>query len=194
MPVTKYSKDTKKMLDDMMKTSGLPLSEQRKLRAAAAAGPSARMHPAARKPTTVQPYDDLLRGIPIRPNMGLPGTRRTQQQILASHGGSLERDQFRGGPLAADRAQQKLALQQQMEFGRALPDIPIATAEAPPQPQPSRQSAEASLRSAIVGEIEERRQFLDAMSAAGKFEHETAVKAQISERMHDLERLDKLSQ
>lgn len=82
-----------------------------------------------------------------------------------------------------------------MEFGHTLPSIPVASGSSiPPQPPPPRQCAEDSLRSAIVGEIEERRQFLDAMGAAGKFEHEAAVKAQIAERMNDLARLDKLSQ
>lgn len=198
-PVTAYSNDTQKLLDSMMTQSGLPQAEQRRLRAACQAGPSARLPPARRRPAaaaTAKPaeYEDLLKGVPINPAMQLPGThRRTQAMIVAENGGSLERPQFRGGPRPVDRAKQTLALQQRMEFGRVLPE-PSSQSPATAQPMPPRAARpEQELRNKIVAEIDERQDFLHAMHSAGRSEHDGAIKAQIAERLHDLERLDKLA-
>ena len=50
------------------------------------------------------------------------------------------------------------------------------------------------MREAIVREIDERREFLENMRAAGKGkEHEAAILGQISERMADLKVLENLS-
>lgn len=49
------------------------------------------------------------------------------------------------------------------------------------------------MREAIVGEIEERREFLESMVAMGKGgEHEAQIKGQIAERMRDLATLDSM--
>ena len=198
--ITSYSKDTQTLLDSMMSQSGLPQAEQRRLRQACAAGPSARLAPPRRRPAGAasaapRPYEDLLQGVPINPAMNLPGShRRTQAQIVAEHGGSMDRPQSRGGPRPVDRAKQTLALQQQMEFGRVLPEPggKGAAAAAPPRLPPQRRP-EAELRDKVVAEIDERSQFLHAMHAAGRTEHDEAIKAQIAERLHDLERIDKLA-
>ena len=200
-PVTKYSKDTQELLDRMMKTSNLPLYEQRRLRAAAAAGPQAPMPPPRRRPAAThtaqvqRPYEDLLKGVPINPAMNLPGShRKTREQILHEHGGTMERAQFRGAAPAPNRDQQKLALQQKFEFGYELPPLPAEAATvAPKAPPPRARKEEDVLRDEILSEIAERRKFLEAMHTAGKgAEHEEAIKGQIAERLRDLKTLDAL--
>jgi len=197
MPPARYSSDTKDMLDKMMSASGLPLSEQRKLRNACAAGPSAQLPPGRRPlPVGRKPkYEDPLRGVAINPSIArsLPGaSRRSQQDILAMNGGSLERDQFRGGAPVKDREAHKEALQQTMAFGRELG--PPTKARDPPPPLPkAKASQEQELRAAIADEIAERQQFLDSMRGAGRGgEHEATIEAQISERLADLATLDRL--
>ena len=142
-----------------------------------------------------RPYEDLLKGVPINPMMQLPGAhRRSQAQIVADNGGSMERPQFRGARPGQDRTKLVTQLQQQMEYGHALPEPPAdgANSTAPPPPPPPKRSAEAALRDSIVAEIDERREFLEVMRHAGKTEHESAVQGQIAERLNDLKRLDAL--
>lgn len=199
----KYSKDTLATLDAMMKTSNLPLYEQRRLRAAAQAGPAAPMPPPRRRPQQQAqqrgPYEDLLKGVPINPRMQLPGAhRKSQQQIIRENGGTMERAQFRGGPPASNREEQKLRFQQKLQYGYELPPLP-SDAVAPPQQQheyapPRPRREEDVLREKVVMEIAERQSFLDTMRAAGKgAEHEDAIKAQIAERMRDLKTLDDIA-
>ena len=199
-PVKKYSADTQKLLDKMMNQSGLPQAEQRRLRQACASGPSApvarrRPGPASANAMPRQGYEDLLQGVPINPNMRLPGTRlKTKDMILREHGGSMERDQYGGGRPVQDRSVTITALQQRMEFGYELAG---PSANPAPRPAPTRSMApktsEDSLRDSIMTEIEERQTFLSTMRAAGKTEHEAAIRTQIEERMQDLRRLDALT-
>ena len=199
-PATAYSKETKKMLDSMMSASGLPLAEQRRMRAACAAGPSAslgvrRNRQAAALASSNHQYEDLLRGVPINPRMALPGThRRTQAQIIAENGGSMDREQFRGGAPTRDRTVQKTQLQQRMEFGRVLPEVSSSDAPAKPTSAPKTYSAEDELRHSIMAEVEERQQFIATMRQMGKgAEHEEAIQGQIAERLRDLRRIDALA-
>ena len=204
-PVTSYSKDTKKLLDSMMSSSGLPLAEQRRLRIAVDKGPGVPLPPARRRPAPrngnqpQQPYEDLLQGVPIRPNMALPGMhRKTQQQILIDHGGSMERDQFAGGgKQPKDRVAMTQQLQYKMEYGKHAPPVGggvASSSNAPPPPPPPRQRSENDqLRDSIVTEIDERREFLEQQRAMGRTEHDAAIQTQIAERLHDLKRLDALT-
>jgi hypothetical protein len=210
--VTKYSSDTKSMLDSMMSQSGLPLAEQRRLRAAVNAGPSAQIaprrgaQPAARRgPQPKGPYEDLLKGVAINPNLArqIPGAKlRTKEEIIMRNGGSLERPQYGGGRPNLNRGLTKEELQQKLEFGYVLGEQPTtsgggtrhlqpaAAASAPPRRQ---ESEEEALRSAIVEEIDERREFLDNMRALGKGkEHEARILGEISSRLADLKTLEKL--
>ena len=201
------------MLDSMMSQSGLPLAEQRRLRAAVNAGPSAQIaprrgaQPAARRgPQPKGPYEDLLKGVPINPNLArqIPGAKlRTKEEIVMRNGGSLERPQYGGGRPNLNRGLTKEELQQKLEFGYVLNEQPTAgggsgdgtrhfqpAASAPP---PRQESEEDALRSAIVTEIDERREFLDNMRALGKGkEHEEAILGEIYSRLADLKTLDKL--
>ena len=91
-----------------------------------------------------------------------------------------------------------------MEFGRVLPK-PAAegqlnstgrrllggTSSSSQQPQPSSEGEQ--MRASIVQEIEERRQFLDAMGSMGHTEHKVQIHEQIAERLRDLKQLDELS-
>ena len=205
-PVKSYSGDTKSLLDSMMRQSNLPLSEQRHLRAAVDRGPSAQLAvrrrplPVGRQPT----YADPLRGVPINPALAqrIPGaSRRSHADILAANGGSLEREQFRGGPPGTNREAAKEALQLSMQFkGQPPAQQPrregtngVARGQTGREPsQVHARSEEAKLRDAIMDEIEERQKFLETMRAMGNSEHEQAVTNQITERLADLKQLDKL--
>ena len=188
------------MLDTMMASSNLPLAEQRRLRAACAAGPSAQMQP-RRKPLPVgrkPKFEDPLKGVAINPMIArqLPGGagRVTQAEILRSHGGSLERDQFRGGQPAGTSSEiQKEELQNLMTYGsKRLPEPARKRTGAAASNAPQC-SAESSLRAQISDEIAERQDFLETMRAMGRgAEHEAKVKGEISERMQDLKALDRL--
>ena len=203
------------MLDSMMSQSGLPLAEQRRLRAAVNAGPSASIaprrgaQPAARRgPQPKGPYEDLLKGVPINPNLArqVPGARlRTKEEIVARNGGTLERPQYGGGRPKVGGGLNKEQLQQKFEYGYVLGEQPTVSdssgssirlqpaAASMPPPRVQR-SEEDSMREAIVREIDERREFLENMRAAGKGkEHEAAILGQISERMADLKVLENLS-
>ena len=111
--------------------------------------------------------------------------------ILAEHGGSMERDQYGGGRPVVDRKVVVQQHQQRMEFGRVLPEPP-PPAEPRGMPKPRAERPEDALRSSILAEIDERRQFVETMRAAGRTEHEAAIKGQIAERLNDLKRLDAL--
>ena len=191
------------MLDSMMSSAGLPLAEQRRLRAACAAGPSAPIArrggaaAARRGPPQQQPYEDLLRGVPINPTLArqIPGAKlRSKEAIVAANGGTMERPQF-GGAAPQNRGLSKEALQQKIEFGYVLPELPSESNSSrhvalPPKPK----SEEDILRNQIVEEIDERREFLQSMRAAGRGkEHEDAILSQISERVADLKKLEELS-
>lgn len=150
--VTSYSQDTQKMLDKMMKKTGLPQAEQRRLRAACAAGPAAqlaaRRRPACAATAKPRPYEDLLKGVPINPAMALPGShRKTRAMIVAENGGSMERDQYGGGRPVEDRAIKVERLQQQMTYGKVLakPDAVARAKPSAPRPTPTaRPEDEAS--------------------------------------------------
>mmetsp|Transcript_39237 Transcript_39237/g.103430 ORF Transcript_39237/g.103430 Transcript_39237/m.103430 type:complete len:209 (-) Transcript_39237:203-829(-) len=197
--VTSYSQDTKSMLDSMMSASNLPLAEQRRLRAAVAAGPSQQMAP-RHKPLPVgrkPQFQDPLRGVPINPSLArqLPGGggRLMHSDILAAHGGSLEREQFRGGPERVSGAVRKEELQNLMTYGKKQLPPPSKPRAAPSQALEPARSEEASMRDAIANEIAERQQFLDSMHALGKGgEHEARIKGEIAERLQDLKTLDRL--
>ena len=117
------------------------------------------------------------------------------------NGGSLERPQYGGGRPNLNRGLTKEQLQQKLEFGYVLGEQPTsggvmrnsqpaAAATAPPRRQ---ESEEEALRSAIVTEIDERREFLDNMRALGKGkEHQEQILGEISSRLADLKTLEKL--
>ena len=147
-----------------------------------------------------QPYEDLLKGVPINPSLArsIPGAKiRSKQEILARHGGSLERDQYFGQGSQANRGLNKEQLAQKMTFGYVLPDLPAegnSVGAAGKGGSSSRGTEEEQMRDQIIGEIDERKEFLDAMRAAGRGkEHEDAILGQISERLQDLRTLENLS-
>ena len=193
-----YSKDTKAMLDSMMSASGMSQTDQRRLRAACAARPSAQLAP-ARKPLPVgrkPKFVDPLKGVPINPLVArqLPGGggRVKQADILKAHGGSLDREQYKGGLPGTSSAVKKEELQNLMTYGvKQLPppshkrsDAPLAAA-APP--------AERALRAQIADEIAERQEFLQSMRAMGRAgDHEAKITGEIAERLRDLKDLDRL--
>eukprot|EP00966_Prymnesium_polylepis_P319412 7375876-Prymnesium_polylepis.2 len=85
------SKDTKDLLDKMMKQSNLPESERRKLRAIANGGRPEPVRRAPREGVTMMhtlPYEDPLRGLAINPRCARGGDRRraTAQVARRHHG------------------------------------------------------------------------------------------------------------
>eukprot|EP00297_Palpitomonas_bilix_P025911 CAMPEP_0113879828 /NCGR_PEP_ID=MMETSP0780_2-20120614/7448_1 /TAXON_ID=652834 /ORGANISM="Palpitomonas bilix" /LENGTH=202 /DNA_ID=CAMNT_0000866439 /DNA_START=195 /DNA_END=803 /DNA_ORIENTATION=- /assembly_acc=CAM_ASM_000599 len=94
--------------------------------------------------------------------------------------------QLKGGEDEKDR------LAKLNEFNGKLPKI---AAVAPPSPPPaplSKEEQRQQLMSAIVEEIQEREEFLDAMRGK-KNEYEGAVKAEIAERLRELQKLEAMS-
>ena len=190
------------MLDSMMSSSGLPLAEQRRLRAAVDAGPSAQIVP-RKKPLPVgrhPKFQDPLRGVPINPHIArrFPGGggRMAQSDILRAHGGSLEREQFRGSLPATSSEVKREELANLMTYGtKQLPTVShgresVRTSSTSPR---AIASSDAALRDAIVDEIADRQTFLETMRQHGKgAEHESRINGEIAERLQDLKRVDQL--
>eukprot|EP01012_Entosiphon_sulcatum_P040366 TRINITY_DN5400_c0_g1_i1.p1 TRINITY_DN5400_c0_g1~~TRINITY_DN5400_c0_g1_i1.p1 ORF type:complete len:221 (-),score=40.51 TRINITY_DN5400_c0_g1_i1:145-807(-) len=89
-------------------------------------------------------------------------------------------------------AEDKLRLQRVMEFNGDVPEVP-----EPPKPKPkpvptAPQLSPRALFDAIVEEIDERKAFLLEMRAGGNRDHEARIKLEISQRVAELKRLDKI--
>lgn len=100
-----------------------------------------------------------------------------------------EREAYTGNELGGgmDREEEKRRLQQQMQFEGDVPVVKPRT-ENDGRPPPAGDAAEFSR---VAREIEERREFLDEMRSAGRGgEYDAMVKAQIAEKVKELEILD----
>eukprot|EP00998_Keelungia_sp_KM082_P007411 NODE_3607_length_872_cov_21.914094_g3585_i0.p1 GENE.NODE_3607_length_872_cov_21.914094_g3585_i0~~NODE_3607_length_872_cov_21.914094_g3585_i0.p1 ORF type:complete len:282 (+),score=57.56 NODE_3607_length_872_cov_21.914094_g3585_i0:128-847(+) len=87
-------------------------------------------------------------------------------------------------------AAEKERLQLHMQFDGDVPE-PQAPAPPPRPPTPPKQDNKA-LFSTILGEIEERKQFLDEMRKVGQAQrYENKIKGEIASRVADLRTLDK---
>lgn len=191
------------MLDQMMASSGLPEREKRRLRAVTDGKPMPPRKGATNKsvPPSQLPYDNPLRGVPLNPRLCPTPTIRSKAGVLESVGGSMERPQFRGARPGQDREAEKDRLANTMTYGQA--QLPAAAAgpsasarlraNKSSAPVPVDLSEEARLHKAICGEIDERREFLQSMRAAGRAaEHEAAIGAQIEERLGELAQLERM--
>ena len=96
-----------------MKTSNLPASEQRKLRAIANGARPEPVRRVAREGITMMhtlPYEDPLRGIAINPRI-VGGQQRKSLADIEGETRGYQREMFRGGGRTVYRDEQKLALQ-----------------------------------------------------------------------------------
>ena len=97
-----------------------------------------------------------------------------------------EREVYTGPNVPApDRERQKEALQAHMQFEGEVP-VPRARDEGPEAPQGAQEEFNR-----VAREIEERREFLDTMTQAGRGgEYDAMIKAQIAEKVRELEVID----
>merc|ERR1719409_332617 len=108
----------------------------------------------------------------------IPGARlRTKEEIIARHGGSLERPQYAGGRPQLNRGLTKEALQEKLAFGHVLseqqPTARGGSGGASKRGAAAGANEEDSMREAILQEIDERKEFLETMRRVGKGkEHE----------------------
>mmetsp|Transcript_7080 Transcript_7080/g.11147 ORF Transcript_7080/g.11147 Transcript_7080/m.11147 type:complete len:408 (-) Transcript_7080:218-1441(-) len=98
-----------------------------------------------------------------------------------------EREVYTGGSEPyRNREEDKERLQQHMQYNG---DVPVPQPRAESQPQGEEQPQEEFGR--VVKEIEERREFLEDMRAAGRGgEYDAMIKAQIAEKVQELEVID----
>ncbi|MEW5317004.1 MAG: hypothetical protein WDW38_008338 [Sanguina aurantia] len=106
------------------------------------------------------------------------------------------REQYPGSAPAPDREVEKGRLQALMEMGpKGVADMEakllrLQKAAMEPARQPRPEEAREAMIDQVVEEIRERREFLEAMRVAGRSaEHEVSLKAEISQRLRELERL-----
>ncbi|XP_054896806.1 UPF0193 protein EVG1 [Poeciliopsis prolifica] len=101
-------------------------------------------------------------------------------------GKSYEREMFHPGPYR-DMEDEKRRLQNFMATGR-YEDAGMILKKAARKPEePQKPDAYEE----VLNEIEERKQFLDDMAALGQNEHTFVVNSQISEKLHELQALEK---
>ncbi|KAL3894758.1 MAG: hypothetical protein SGPRY_013719 [Prymnesium sp.] len=111
MPACSHA--TRELLDQMMKSSNLPASEQRKLRAIAGGANPQPVRRVAREgvtPAHELPYHDPLRGVAINPRI-VGGQQRKSHQDIVGETRGYARDAYRGGGRYVDRDSEKMALQ-----------------------------------------------------------------------------------
>lgn len=186
--------DTTELLDKMMDACKLPDAERRRLRALGN-GQRVQRRPNAQQQAPRQ-YEDMLRGVALNPGIVTTRYTRTQAAITASLGPQgYDRPQFAGGPPARDNEAEKTALQMRMQYGKNAGLLGHASSAQlpPPPPPPPRVSEEAALHASISREIDERRNFISTMRAAGRGkEHEASIAAQIAERVDELKTVERL--
>jgi protein phosphatase 1 regulatory subunit 42 len=101
-------------------------------------------------------------------------------------GGGGEREVYSGDGAGPDRDAAKAALQARMQFEGDVPEVRVLEEE---QAGPEGGQVEFDR---VAREIEERREFLESMQQAGKGgEYEPMIKAQIAEKVHELEAIDR---
>jgi len=103
-----------------------------------------------------------------------------------SSGTAGEREVYTGPSVPApDREHQKEALQAHMQFEGEVP-VPRARDQEEEAPQGAQEEFNR-----VAREIEERREFLDTMTEAGRGgEYDAMIKAQIAEKVRELEVID----
>jgi hypothetical protein len=200
------SKDTQALLASMMHSAGLTERQKRTLAASAAV--------AAPLPTVCNPYDsryDTTGGpaaersaaaasaaaaaaaaaksgrVPVRePQI------RTREQMEAQ--GAFEPETYRGAPVDPRRGREKERLANVMAFGSDVDPERAARAVRERFGDEDEDGGDRGVDEfdVIVGEIRERREFLDDMRRLGRgAEVEAIINSQISQRVRQLEVIDK---
>ena len=184
-------------LDKMMADAKLAPAQQRKLRAVAN-GQRPELQRRAVPPKSSGQWEDRYRGIALNPRIVRPGIKSRAEIAYATQG--YAREQYAGAPQDGrpDRAAQKAMMQDAYIKAQEGP-APVASvvgttaAVARPGGGGGGASEEADLHRQITEEIRERQEFLAQMTALGRgAEHETAIRAQIGDRMRDLRRLEQM--
>ncbi|XP_055013874.1 UPF0193 protein EVG1 isoform X2 [Boleophthalmus pectinirostris] len=131
-------------------------------------------------PPQSKPSRSTSRQLPKKPQ------KRSADQCKA--GDSYVRDKFRPGP-TRDLEKEKRCLQKIMEMGKDEPKVTITQC-----PSNSEAPEEKDSIDEILGEIEERRQFLEDMASLGQEQqYVSIINTEISQRVRELELLNKSS-
>ncbi|XP_041726344.1 UPF0193 protein EVG1 [Coregonus clupeaformis] len=181
---TQYSKETQEMLKLMMQESRLTNFQQRQI--------NDKLKKGAALPLTCNPTSSALPSLP-KPKVVKNSTTRTPAKPLrrsadnCSSGDNYTRERFR--PSATrDLEKEK----------RRLQNI-LATGQEEPRPSRPRNISldqgpeeERDRFQEVLGEIEERREFLEEMTALGKGkQYHNIINTEISQKIHELEVIDK---
>nr|XP_006636967.2 PREDICTED: UPF0193 protein EVG1 [Lepisosteus oculatus]XP_015215166.1 PREDICTED: UPF0193 protein EVG1 [Lepisosteus oculatus] len=183
--VPQYSQETQELLRVMMQESRLTRFQERqigeRLQKGGALPP--RCHPTSsevpRAPAAA-PRPQPRAG----PSPAFKPQRRSAEQCQA--GDSYQRERFRPRP-TRDPEKEKRRLQSLLATGREEP--------GPPPPLPDAAGTEATPGrdrfQEVLDEIEERRQFLEEMTALGRGkEYQTIISTEISQKIRELELID----
>ncbi|XP_056136490.1 UPF0193 protein EVG1 [Lampris incognitus] len=181
---SQYSKETQEMLRIMMQESKLTNFQQRQIKdclnKGAALPVNCDVRSRARPP---RPAEGLipcgLKGLPARPQ------RRSAESCRSGDGYSRER--FHPRP-TRDLEEEKRRLQYIMSNGKEKPK-PKPPERAPPHQIPD--AVERDRFQEVLDEIEERRIFLEDMTALGQGKHyHNLINSEISQRIRELELMD----
>ncbi|KAG9277475.1 UPF0193 protein EVG1 [Astyanax mexicanus] len=182
-PRVKYSNDTRELLQLMMRESRLTSFQQRQLNNQLKKGGALplRCNPtSSAPPLQAQPQPSLSKGraLSVRPQ------RRSAEQCSA--GDNYTRERFQ--PSAArDLEKEKRRLQNIFATGQEEPQLSV------PQTQPPKRAEETHTDrfQEVLDEIEERRQFLEEMTALGRGrDYNHIINFEISQKIKELELID----
>ncbi|XP_072539545.1 UPF0193 protein EVG1 [Salminus brasiliensis] len=179
-----YSAETRGLMQLMMRESRLTNFQQRQINNQLKKGGALPLlcNPTSSAPppqTQPQPGGRKGSALAARPQ------RRSAEQCRA--GGNYTRERFR--PSAArDPEKEKRRLQSILATGQEEPQPSL------PHPQPSKRAGETQTDrfQEVLEEIEERRQFLEEMSALGRGHHyHHIINSEISQKIRELELIDR---
>ncbi|KAM9482609.1 UPF0193 protein EVG1 [Clarias gariepinus] len=180
-PRFKYSKETQELIQVMMRESRLTNLQQRRINNQLKKGGALPMACNTSPPAPAQPVPKVSKGpvLPSRPQ------RRSAENCRA--GDSYTPERFR--PSATrDLEKEK----------RRLQNI-LATGQEDPQPSPSHTKPANRMEDTkkdrfqeVLDEIEERRQFLEEMTALGRgSQYQHIINSEISQKIRELELIDR---
>jgi len=189
-PKGPVSKETQDLLKVMMAESHLTAFQRRQLTEAAKSTGSlpTNCHPTtSKKPDPPKSHPKPVKDLVINPKNCDRGIR-LQEDISAS--GCYEREPYRTVPCARRTEKDKEKLANMMAYGM---DLDPTTAKARPRtPSPLPAEDDRDRFQELMEEIQERKQFLDKMTALGKGKsYKTLIETEISQRIREMEDIDR---
>lgn len=186
LPKVAFSKQTQDLLKVMMAESKLTNFQQRQLKSTLQNGHSLPLecNPTSSVPGRVSKPAARKRRFHSPAKQGL----RTKDTINKLTEISHDDDDYRPRPIGYNSTKEKERLQNVMAFGKDLEPPSSSTVH---QPQREEEEEEIDRFEEVMGEIEERRQFLEDMAALGQDKpHRNRILTEISQRIRELEVID----